>query len=192
MSLALTLDYEASPEDRALRAALYGRQSKGKSASIEEQLKLGQLRTVRQGWPVVAALSDGISASRFATRERDDWPRLLALVMAREIDVIWLWESSRGDRKLSSWAALLEACQERGIFVWVETHGRLYDLANPRDMRTLGEEGTDNVYESEKIASRTNRAKDTARHDGALRTVAGGAPRSATRTAPMTGRPTRQ
>jgi DNA invertase Pin-like site-specific DNA recombinase len=175
--LALVLDYEADdPQNRALRSVIYGRQSKGKTASIAEQLKIGHARTDRQGWPVVAALSDRVSASRYATRARDDWPKLLALVLASEVDVIWLWETSRGDRKLSTWAALLEACEERGIYIWVETHGRLYDLRRPRDMRTMGEEGVENVYESGRTAERTNRPKEEARRGGALRTYAGGPP----------------
>ena len=38
------------------------------------------------------------SASRFATRERKDWARLLADLAAGRFGVLMLWEASRGDR----------------------------------------------------------------------------------------------
>lgn len=173
---ALALELDIDPAQLALRCAVYGRQSHDSTASIGQQLDLGRDRAKHQGWPVAGEFKDGRSASRHARRDRDDWPRLVGQVLAGAIDVIWLWESSRGDRKLSTWAALLEACQERGVYIWVETHKKLYDMRNSRDMRTMGEEGTDNVYESDKIADRVNRDKEAARAAGILRTVLGGNP----------------
>ena len=77
---------------------------------------------------------------------------------AGRADTIWLWESPRGDRRASTWLALLEECRESGVRIYVETHGRLYDMANPRDWRNLAEDGTDNEYESEKISLRSRRS----------------------------------
>ena len=62
--------------------------------------------------------------------------------------MLWLWESSRGDRKLSTWARLLEDCRDRAVRIYVETHGRLYDMANSRDWRTLADDGMDNEAET--------------------------------------------
>jgi site-specific DNA recombinase len=137
---------------------IYGRQSMGNAASINEQLDLGGKRAEAEEWRVHAVYKDEVSASRHASKSRDGWPRLLADVEAGRANVIWLWESSRGDRRASSWLALLEDCRESGVRIYVETHGRLYDMANPRDWRDLAEDGTDNEYESEKTSLRARRS----------------------------------
>ena len=46
----------------------------------------------------------GLSASRFATKDRPEYKRLLADVEAGKLDVVVLWESSRGGRELAAWA----------------------------------------------------------------------------------------
>lgn len=139
-------------------ALIYGRQSLGNGASISEQLDLGRKRAAEQGWPVRAVYSDKVSASRHTRKIRTDWPKLLADINAGRGGVLWLWESSRGDRKLSTWAALLDDCRDHGTRIWVETHGRLYDMASPRDYRTLAEDGVDSAYESDKTSQRTTRS----------------------------------
>jgi DNA invertase Pin-like site-specific DNA recombinase len=141
-----------------LGALTYGRQSLGKDKSIAEQLEAGGKRCAAEGWPHLGEYSDRVSASRYATRARDDWAKLLRHLERPDVGVLWLWESSRGDRTLSSWAAMLETCRDRKVRIYVETHGRLYDMANARDWRTLAEDGVDNAYESEKVSLRTKRA----------------------------------
>ena len=137
---------------------IYGRQSMGKDTSITEQLDLGRDRADTEGWTVHAVYDDPVSASRHTRKTRKDWPLLLADINAGRAGVLWLWESSRGDRKLSTWARLLEDCREHGVRIYVETHGRLYDMANARDWRTLAEDGTDSEYESAKTSQRTTRS----------------------------------
>jgi DNA invertase Pin-like site-specific DNA recombinase len=65
-----------------------------------------------------------------------------------------LWESSRGSRRTGEWVDLIELCEERGVHIWVTTHGRLYDPANARDRRTLLEDAVDSEYESAKTSKR--------------------------------------
>ena len=84
-------------------AGIYGRQSQKNDRSIDEQLGLGRDRAAAEGWTVHEIYKDGVSASRHATRKRGDWPKLLAAIDAGQVQVLWLWESSRGDRTLSSW-----------------------------------------------------------------------------------------
>jgi site-specific DNA recombinase len=139
-------------------ALAYGRQSMGNDRSIAEQLESGRKRAATENWDILAEYSDRISASRYATKARDDWAKLLTALARPEATRLWLWETSRGDRKLSTWAAMLERCREHKVQVYVETHGRLYDMSNGRDMRTLCEDGVDNAYESDKISDRTVRA----------------------------------
>lgn len=63
-----------------------------------------------------------------------------------------------GDRKLSTWARLLEDCRDHAVRIYVETHGRLYDMANSRDWRTLADDGVDNEAETNKTSERVLRA----------------------------------
>ena len=146
------------PTRHNLTVDIYGQQSLGKDSSITEQLDLGRKRAEAEGWTVHDVYSDGVSASRHGRKTRTDWAKLHADVTADRVNVIWLWESSRGDRRASTWLTLLEDCREHRVRIYVETHGRLYDMANPRDWRNLAEDGTDNEYESEKISQRVARS----------------------------------
>ena len=169
---ALALD----PEGRALRAALYGRQSKGKLHSIEEQLELGSDHADDVGWEVAAVLSDRVSASRGMAKARDDWAKLITMVQARQVDVIWLWESSRGDRDSTEWNKFLDLCGEAGVLIWIDDEARTYNVREPKDRHDMIVAGAANELESGKIRRRTMRAKNKARRSGALRTVVGGPP----------------
>ena len=128
-----------------------------KDRSIDEQLRLGRERAAAEDWQVHGIYKDGVSASRHATSKRDDWPKLLAVIAAGQARRLWLWESSRGDRTLSSWALLLESCRDHGCLIYVETHGRLYDMGRAREWRTLAEDGVDSAYESDKTSERVRR-----------------------------------
>lgn len=155
-----------APMDSTRTAAIYTRQSRDKARSMDEQE--GDCRTVceRESWPVTEVYSDGVSASRYARRGRPDWERLLADLAAGRFGVLVLWESSRGDRKLATWAAMLDLCREHGVWIHVVTHGRTLDMANERDYRTLAEDGVDSAYESGKTSARVGRNMARAAADG--------------------------
>jgi site-specific DNA recombinase len=96
------------------------------------------------------------SASRYATKARDDFDRMIADLQAGRFDAdgLALWEGSRGSRKMSEWALLLDLLAEGRKAVWIHTHGRMYDTTNHRDRRTLLEEAVDAEYESGKTSDR--------------------------------------
>ncbi|MEV6416094.1 recombinase family protein [Kribbella sp. NPDC051718] len=100
------------------------------------------------------------SASRFKTREREDFDRLVEDLEADEFgaDVLMLWESSRGSREVGEWVHLIDLCEQRGILIHVTTHHRTYDPSNGRDRRALIEDATDSEYESWKISQRSLRS----------------------------------
>jgi DNA invertase Pin-like site-specific DNA recombinase len=126
-------------------------------ASVSEQEELGVARCEAEGWERRLYLDNDRSASRYAKKARDDWPRLLADLRAGQLAVVWLWESSRGDRKLYEWAGFLEDCRDRGVRIYVETHQRLYDPLIPRDWKTLAEDGVANAYASDETSQRVKR-----------------------------------
>lgn len=99
------------------------------------------------------------SASRYAKKERDEFPLMIAALEAGrfEADGLALWEGSRGSRKVSEWALLLDLLAGGPKLVWIHTHGRMYDATNHRDRRTLLEEAVDAEYESGKTSDRLRR-----------------------------------
>lgn len=138
-----------------LRAVIYSRNSSARQKSIREQTAENRDVCRALGWDIVAELDDPVSASRYATKVRHNWAALLELLP--NVDVIVLWEPSRGDRSLASWAMFLDDCREHRVRVHAVTHARTYDPARARDYRSLAEDGVDSVYESDKISERTLR-----------------------------------
>lgn len=99
------------------------------------------------------------SASEFSDKARDGFDRLLADLRADQFGahVLPLWEGSRGSRQMHEWVELLDLLKRRGVHVWIHTHERRYDTANPRDRRTLIDEAADAEYETAKSSLRLRR-----------------------------------
>lgn len=152
--------YRTRMSDATLvRAGVYGRQSKDKTKSIDEQTAECEADIAGlAGWVVAERYADGVSASRFARQARKDWPRLLGDIDAGRLDALVLWESSRGDRDPESWLALLSKCRERGVRIRVTSHATTYDVRSARSWKSLAEDGIDSAFESEKISLRLRRA----------------------------------
>lgn len=140
-----------------LRASVYGRQSSGNAKSIKEQLVAGYAAVAGNGWSHAGDYSDGVGASRYRKKKRDDWERLLADLAAGVFDVLILWESSRGDRTLTSWAQFLELCRNHNILVHVIADDHTYDLNRPRDWKTLANAGVDAAAETDLLSIRVKR-----------------------------------
>jgi site-specific DNA recombinase len=110
-------------------------------------------------------IDDGLSASRYAKKRRDDFEQLVADLRSgptgREsafgADILMLWESSRGSRKVGEWVSFIELCEEKQVRIWVTTHERLYDPRNGRDRKSLIEDAADSEYESYKTHKRVTR-----------------------------------
>jgi DNA invertase Pin-like site-specific DNA recombinase len=122
------------------------------------------VRVVQQrGWilhPAPPYRDTDRSASRYAKKPREDFERLISDLEANEFgaDVLALWESSRGSRRVGEWVDLVDLCKLRNVGIWVTTHDRLYDPANARDRRSLLEDAVDSEYESDKTSERRKRS----------------------------------
>ena len=123
------------------RAGLYGRQSAGNAASVADQHRANEKACATHDWDEAARYSDLVSASRFGKKVRDDWAKLGADVAADKLDIVVMWDLSRGDRTVASWAAFVDLCRERGVLIHATAHGRTYDPRVPRDWRTLMDDG---------------------------------------------------
>jgi site-specific DNA recombinase len=134
----------------------------GELRSVDEQHQDNERAADREGWVLGAPYLEpgAVSASRYSRKARPGFDALCADLKAGLFgaDVLIIWESSRGTRRLSEWAAFLELLEENGVLVHVTSHGHTYDLSRPRDRRSLQEDGTDAEYESGKISERVTRA----------------------------------
>jgi DNA invertase Pin-like site-specific DNA recombinase len=151
---------------QTVKATEYLRVSKdasGRLRSVDEQDAENRQAAEAHGWtlgePYIEAAA--ASASRYARKRRPGFDRLVAdLETGRfRAEVLILWEPSRGSRRLSEWARFLEQLEARGVRLHVTSHSRTYDLTNPRDRRSLHEDGTDSEYESGKVSMRARRAQ---------------------------------
>jgi DNA invertase Pin-like site-specific DNA recombinase len=133
----------------------------GRQRSIDEQHNENQQAADNRGVILAEPYEDkSISASRYSTKARDGFGQLLTdLEHGRfRADELWLWESSRGSRKVGEWVTLIELCEQEGVRIHVVTHGRTYDPGNSRDRRSLLEDAVDSEFESGKISARLKRA----------------------------------
>jgi site-specific DNA recombinase len=133
----------------------------GRERSNDEQHDDNVAGAAEHGITIAGApYRDRARASRTSRDKRPGFDRLMADLAADTFteDILVMWESSRGDRRVSVWCALLELLEERGKRVFVTSHGRIYDPANPRDRRSLLEDAVDSEYESGKSSLRIGRS----------------------------------
>jgi DNA invertase Pin-like site-specific DNA recombinase len=143
-------------------AVIYARVSEDdrrERRSVGEQEEECRNEATEEGWTVAEAFVDNDrSASRHARKARESYARLLSYLETEQVDILVLWESSRGGRELEAWASLLNLCRRRGISIHVVSHHRTYDMNVSRDWLTLAEDGVDSAYESEKTRDRILRS----------------------------------
>ncbi|MET7982560.1 recombinase family protein [Streptomyces sp. NPDC005281] len=150
-----------------LVAREYRRLSDNKGGtSIEDQGADNASAADEQDWDLGDPyIDDGVSASRYARGRRGDFEQLVADLgsgpTGREsafgADILMLWESSRGSRRVGEWVSFIELCEDKGVKIWVTTHERLYDPANGRDRKALIDDANDSEYESYKTHKRVAR-----------------------------------
>ncbi|MFE0175179.1 recombinase family protein [Streptomyces sp. NPDC059002] len=99
------------------------------------------------------------SASKFATKRRADFEQLISDLRDGSFgaQVLVLWENSRGSRKVSEWAVLIELLEETGVLVFITTDDRLYDPSRPADRKVLQSGAIDSEQEALRTSTRTRR-----------------------------------
>jgi Resolvase, N terminal domain len=102
----------------------------------------------------------GVSASRYSKKVRGDFERLIADLEHGRFgaDVLVIWESSRGSRKVSERCHLIEACESAEVKIFVTTLDRMYNPANGRDRKSLFDDANYDEYESWKTSGRVGRS----------------------------------
>lgn len=155
------IGYVAGMAMARLKAGLYERvstgiQDAGLSRSIDTQNQAGRYAVQRNNWVVASRYADpALSASRFAKRARPEWNRLRADVAAGALDILVMWEVSRGSREGEDWFGFLNLCIEKEVRIFVTQDDYLYDPSNPRDWKSLAMAGVDAVNESNQTSRRS-------------------------------------
>ncbi len=102
---------------KILRAVIYTRQSK--DAEGDGQAAAGQLAdcerlAAARGWHVVARIEDN-DTSASNGKPRPGFQRVMAMVEARQTDVVIVWAVDRLVRKLADLEHVIDACEAAGV-----------------------------------------------------------------------------
>ncbi|GAB2905525.1 recombinase family protein [Streptomyces mayteni] len=162
---------ESLPRSVALTAVLTARQylrvsqdKRGKKRSVKEQAEENIQKAAAHGITILGEpyTDNDMSASRYATKERKDFARLISDLETGNYpeDLLVLWENSRGSRQTGEWVRLIDLCETHDKRIFITSHGRIYDPVNGRDRRALLEDAVDSEYETYKTHLRIKR--DTA------------------------------
>lgn len=152
--------YTRASKDTAIGTDLEGMSVEGQEDDIDEAAS-------ELGVNLVEIYNDNnLSGSKFATKKRKDWPRLLEDIESGRIKVLIVWELSRGSRKYSEWGVFLDLIEKKHVPVHCITHERTYDPRNHKDMEILQLEGVKSHSESNVISARTRRGHAKARKKG--------------------------
>ncbi|MGW1506013.1 recombinase family protein [Streptomyces mirabilis] len=144
----------------------YRRVSKDKSGegrSIDEQAVENSEAAEDRGIVLGEPYTDTGSASRYARKDRRDFGQLIDDLKNGTFgaDILIMWESSRGSRRVGEWITLIELCEDRAVKIFVTSQGRTYDPANGHDRKSLIDDANDSEYESYKIRNRVKRTLDS-------------------------------
>jgi site-specific DNA recombinase len=108
-----------------------------------------------------------LSASRYSTKPRPDYDKLLAHVRSGDCRVVSMWEASRGSRQLAEWIGLVDLCRDRGVLIRIFADGgRTFDPRRRRDYRALADEGMDAHDETERLSERVRAGQRDAAQEG--------------------------
>jgi site-specific DNA recombinase len=142
-----------------LRAALYGRASsdpKRRGRSIKDQFAVGEMECLDRGWSIVDYYEDrDRSASRRATKVREDFERLISDIEAGLIDVVVYAEKSRTSRNMETSLKLRNLCERAGVLLCYD--GRVYDMRVPSDRKEFTRDALQSEEEAESIIARAER-----------------------------------
>lgn len=134
----------------------------GQGKSPAQQHNENARAVAEQGWALHPESYSDVDkgASRYSRAVRDGYARLVEDIKGGrfEADVLVLWESSRGSRRVGEWTTLIDLCDDAGVRIYVTTHDRLYDPSNGNDRKSLQSDAVDAEYETSKMSARILRS----------------------------------
>jgi DNA invertase Pin-like site-specific DNA recombinase len=141
---------------RASRDTAVGTRREG--VSVESQDEEGHERADELGVRIVDVYNDNnLSGSEFRQKERVDWPRMLDDIETGRLQVIIMWDTSRGSRDLEDWIKFLKLIARKNVPIHAVSHDRTYDPTNHRDWQILAEDGVKNDAYSKQLSANLKR-----------------------------------
>jgi len=102
--LVSALTYERASQDK-----------KGQGKSISDQRVLNHSEVAQHAWRLGESFWDNDrSATRYATKERPDFERLMERIRTGVDDVLVVWEIARRERDLAVYVQIRDLCYEVG------------------------------------------------------------------------------
>jgi site-specific DNA recombinase len=152
-----------------LKVGLYCRVSLDKDdtgKSTTDQAAIGREWAEKVGAVIVGEYIEpgSMSGSRYATKAREEYARLLADIGDGKLDAVWFWEQSRTSRRLDVFAELRNLCRDMGV-LWVE-RDRVIDPNDNNDMLSAGFKALISEQESEMTSLRVTRGKASSAQQG--------------------------
>jgi site-specific DNA recombinase len=112
----------------------------------------------RLGWSVACVYTDnGLSASQFATKPRNDYTRLLDDIKAHKLDAVVVWMEDRSHRQVIELAEFVKACRAAGVSRYASV-GTEYDLSDPEQVTMLSSMARISESEVGRISIRVKRS----------------------------------
>ncbi|MEV4196739.1 recombinase family protein [Micromonospora globbae] len=123
---------------RALRYQRASQDKKEQGKSVHDQGVLNLAEITKRSWTDAGSFTDNHrSASRHATKDRENFELLIEQIRAGKGDVLVIWEISRKERDLAVYVKIRDMCHEVGLYFWL-VGGVLYDLRDKNDRMMLG------------------------------------------------------
>jgi DNA invertase Pin-like site-specific DNA recombinase len=144
-------------------SAIYARLSRdrsGLSENVEIQTQEGQEYAAEIGVAAPVVFSDNdISASRYSTKPREGYERLLAAVRAGRVEVIIVTEMTRLYRRLEELLELIRLAETTPLRAIETTDGSGYNLSTGEGIHNAISAVNNAMLESRKISDRVKRKK---------------------------------
>jgi DNA invertase Pin-like site-specific DNA recombinase len=145
------LTYERASQDK-----------KGQGKSVSDQRVLNLSEVNRNRWSLAESFADNDrSASRYATKDRPNFERLIERIRTGTDDVLVVWEIARKERDLAVYVQIRDLCYEVGLNFWL-VGGQLFDLRDRNDRMFLGFQAVQAEGQSDYIRDNVKRGIDGA------------------------------
>ncbi|GGN39877.1 DNA invertase Pin-like site-specific DNA recombinase [Actinoplanes campanulatus] len=151
-------------------ADLYARKSNkdaGRSAARQERLWRADCDA--EGLTPGRVFADpDLSASRYSSKQRPDFEALTEHIQNQRCEMVSLWETSRGTRRMIEWVRFLDLCRDMGVLIRIfdEDDPATYDPRRPRDREALLKEGIKAESEVERLSSRVRSGATESAREG--------------------------
>ncbi|MEU6351006.1 recombinase family protein [Streptomyces sp. NPDC047072] len=148
-------------QSRRYDTAIYARLSRdrsGLSENVNIQIAEASAYADDEGWPVVGIYKDNdISASKYSTKPRDDYDRMLTAVRRGQINVILITEMPRLYRRLEELLTVIKLAETTGLRRIQTTDGINYDLSTAEGIHAAINAVNNAMLEAGRMSKRIKR-----------------------------------